>query len=286
MTTSPASPAVSRVMAKLARAEIAGVNPHTLAVALSRAQHDAVPFEQYSERYVALALLDRAVYPETPAEMSAFLAVTTPLSTATLATDEITDAHAPHYLRWVAGFLNDPDATLHKNARSLLKWLVSHRQAALVADQTALDNMRHVAADPASVWRTSAYIVYALGSCGTLEDYDRVIFHAEKVIEHDRDNIEMVAEALYRLHPPALINVVQYFLDSTQANTKQFTAGLHLLAKVAEIDEQQFWKTYYDDMDGIVTRIGKLVADVPAAERIVDQMEKHLALAYADEDEA
>jgi hypothetical protein len=275
---------VHRVVTKLARAEIAGVNPHTLAVALNRLSQESLSFDQYNERYIGLLLLDRAVYPESVAELNAFLGMSVPLSTHTLTREEITALHAPHYMRWVAGFLNDSDVNIQKNARILLKWLVANHQAALNADQTSLENMRQVADDPTSVWRSSAYIVYALGSCGVIEDYDKVIFHAEKVIEHDRDNIEMVAEALYRLHPPALINVVRYFLDNTQESTKQFTAGLHLLAKVSEIDDQQFWKTYYDDMDQIVERLGKLIDDVPAVERIVDQMEKHLALAYVDDE--
>ena len=275
---------VHRVASKLARAEIVGVNPHTLAVALHRIAQETLTFDQYNERYIGLLLLDRAVYPESPAELNAFLTVQVALSNLTLTRDEITALHAPHYMRWVAGFLNDSDVNIQKNARILLKWLVANHQTALNAEQTSLDMMRQVADDPTSVWRSSAYIVYALGSCGVIEDYDKVIFHAEKVIEHDRDNIEMVAEALYRLHPPALINVVKYFLDNTQESTKQFTAGLHLLAKVSEIDDQQFWKTYYDDMDHIVERLGKLIDDVPAVERIVDQMEKHLALAYADDE--
>ncbi|MBX3082479.1 MAG: hypothetical protein KF716_12655 [Anaerolineae bacterium] len=275
---------VHRTVTKLVRAEIAGVNPHTLAVALQRLAQEALNVEQYNERYVGMLLLDRAVYPESPAEMNAFLAMPITLSTTTLTLEEITDLHAPVYLRWVAGFLNDPDANIQKNARILLKWLVANRQKALAADQTSLENIRQIADDPESVWRSSAYIVYALGSCGVIEDYDRVIFHAEKVIEHDRENIEMVAEALYRLHPPALINVVKYFLDTTEAPTKQFTAGLHLLAKVSEIDNRDFWKTYYDDMDQIVVRLNKLIDDVPAVERIVDQMEKHLALAYVDDE--
>lgn len=278
------SPVLNRVINKLARAEIAGVNPHTLAIALSRATAEALPFEQATERQAAVALLDRASYPESVAEMNAFLAVATPLSATTLLVDEITDLHAPHYMRWVAAFLNDPDANTQKNARLLLKWLVTHRGAAIAADQPSLDNLRQVAADEASVWRTSAYIVFALGSCGVMEDYDRVIFHAEKVIEHDRDNIEMVADALYRLHPPALISAVQYFLDTTATSSKQFTAGLHLLAKMAQIEEREFWRTYYDDMDKMVTQIGDIARDAPAVERIVDSMEKHLALAFADDE--
>jgi hypothetical protein len=117
-----------------------------------------------------------------------------------------------------------------------------------------------------------------------LEDYDRVIFHAEKVIEHDRDSLEMVAEALYRLHPPALISAVQYFLDTTTAPSKQFTAGLHLLGRVAEIDDREFWRTYYDDMDQNVARLGDVSDALPAVERLVDSMEKHLALAFAEDE--
>jgi len=168
----------------------------------------------------------------------------------------------------------------------LIRWLVANRQTAIYADQASLDNIRHAADDPASVWRSSAYIVLALGTCGVMEDYDRVIFHAEKVIEHDRDNIEMVAEALYRLYPPALINAVQYFLDTTDPYSKQFTAGLHLISKVAEIDDMNFWRTYYDEMDKIIAQLSDAAEEFPAVERIVDAMDKNLAVASAEgEDE-
>jgi hypothetical protein len=92
-----------------------------------------------------------------------------------------------------------------------------------------------------------------------------------------------VAEALYRLHPPALINALQYFLEHTEPKSKQFNAGVHLLAKVAEIDDQAFWNTYFDDMAQIVDKLSELMGHNPAVERILDLVEKHLALA-SDED--
>lgn len=276
---------INLILTKLARAEIVGVNAHTLAIALDRAMHDEISFKTLSERQLAIVLLDRSRYPESPAEMNLFLSVSNTLSATSLPLDQIDDQHATQYMRWAAGFLNDPDPNVQKNVRVLVRWLVANRQAAIAADQTSLDNMRRTAEDPASVWRSSAYIVLALGTCGSMDDYDRVIFHAEKVIEHDRDNIEMVAEALYRLYPPALINAVQYFLDTTDPYSKQFTAGLHLVTKVAEIEELGFWRTYYEDMDKIIARLAEVAEDFPAVERIVDAMDKNLALASASADE-
>lgn len=275
---------VNRVSSKLTRAELNGINAHTLALGVQRIERDQLGVEHLTEREIALALIERSVYPESVAEMNLFLSVPVPLSNTTLLPELITPTHAPTYMRWVAGFLNDPDPNIQKNSRLLLKWLISHHQAAIIADQTSLDMMRHVAADAASIWRSSAYIVYALGMCSTQEDYDTVIYHAEQVIEHDRDNLGMIAEALYRMHPPALISAVQFFLDVTQIPSKQFTAGMQLLARVAEIPNREFWRTYFDDMDGIVTRLADIASKIPAVERIVDQIEKNLAFASVDDE--
>jgi hypothetical protein len=277
-------PLVHSTLAKLARAELSGVNVHTLPVALDRAERDQVPFEQLDERQLAIALLERIGYPASMQELNLFLNVGHTLNPATLVAREITDQHAVAYMPWLAAFLNDPEANIQKNARILLRWLVGNRQAAIAAVQSALDTLRRVADDPVNSWRNAAFIAYALGVCGTMDDYDRVIRQAEAVLEHDREHADMVADALYRLHPPALISALQYFLGHEPANSRQFIAGIHLLAQVAEIDDQQFWNTYYLAMDQIVTKLGETVGKNPTVERILDRIEKHLALAQ-DEDQ-
>jgi hypothetical protein len=272
-------PAVHSVLTKLTRAEIAGVNAHTLPVALERAQRDQITFDGLDERQVAIALLERIGCPETMAELSLFLNTSHTLSPTVLLPQSVTEQQAPSYVTWLTGFLNDPEPNIQKNARILLRWLVSNYRPAVAARQESLSGLRQLADDPENSWKNSAFIAYALGVCGTVEDYDRVIHQAELVIEHDREHAELVAEALYRLHPPALINALQYFLEHAPANSKQFIAGIHLLAKVAEIEDQQFWNAYYDDMDQIVERLADLVGHNSTVERILDLIEKHLALA-------
>jgi hypothetical protein len=288
------APIVHRVLTKLARAEIAGVNAHTLPVALHRAERDHVPFDTLTERQAASAILERSGYPETVDELTIFLRASQALTASTLTVDEISEGHAPAYMRWVAAFIDDPDANTQRNARTMLRWLVANRAAAIHADQPSLNNIRRFADDPDTSPKSSAYIVYSLGVCGNPEDdYERVIRHAEKVIEQDRERLDMVAEALYRMYPPALINAVQFFLDSTAKENsgqggqsrKQFATGMYLLEKVADIEDPAFWRQYYDDMDTIVSRLAVFAKDNPAVERTVDQIEKHLALAFADEDE-
>jgi hypothetical protein len=276
-------PIVHSALAKLARAELSGVNAHTLPIALERAERHQVPFEQLDERQVAIALLERIGYPESMQELSLFLNVGHTLNPTALLAKDITDQHAVAYVPWLAGFLNDPDANIQKNSRILLRWLVTNRQAAISATQASLDVLRRVADDPENSWKNAAFVAYALGLCGSIDDYDRVIHQAELVLEHDREHADMVADALYRLHPPALISALQYFLGHEPANSKQFIAGIHLLAQVAEIDDQQFWNAYYQDMDQIVAKLADLAEKNPTVERIVDRIEKHLALAQ-DED--
>jgi hypothetical protein len=276
-------PVVHSTLAKLARAELAGVDAHTLPVALDRAERQQVPFDQLDERQVAIALLERIGYPESMQELSLFLNVGHTLNPATLVARDITDQHAVAYMPWLAGFLNDPDANIQKNARVLLRWLVTNRQATIAATQSSLDILRRVADDPANSWKNAAFIAYALGVCGVIDDYDRVIHEAEVVLEHDREHADMIADALYRLHPPALISALQYFLGHEPANSKQFIAGIHLLAQVAEIDDQPFWNTYFKDMDQIVTKLGDMLGNNPTVERILDRIEKHLALAEDDD---
>jgi hypothetical protein len=271
------SPVVNSAIAKLARSEIAGVNIHTLPLALERAEHDKVDFSQMSERQAALALLERTGYPTTMAELNLFLNVNHVLTPTILLTSEITEQYAVPYVTWLAGFMDDPEPNVQKNARILLRWLITNYQPAIAAKGQALDGLRRVADDTASTWKNAAFIAYALGVCGTTEDYDRVIRQAELVIEHDRENVELVAEALYKMYPPALINALQFFLENAPANSKQFLAGIHLLAKVAEIDDQSFWNTYFDDMDHIVEKVNALAGRNPTVERILDLIEKHLA---------
>jgi lipopolysaccharide biosynthesis regulator YciM len=192
-------------------------------------------------------------------------------------------------MRWLTAFIDDPDANVQRNARTMLRWLVANRTAAIQADQSSLNNIRRFADDPDTSAKSSAYIVYSLGLCGNPEeDYERVIRHAERVIEQDRERLDMVAESLYRMYPPALINAVTFFLDSTAKENsgqsrKQFATGMYLLEKVAEIDDAGFWRQYYDEMDAVVSRLAVFAKDNPAVERTVDQIEKHLALAYSDE---
>lgn len=243
-------PAVHRVLAGLARAELAGVNAHTLAVALVRAEASGLVFDGQDERQIALSLLELSSYPNSAAECSAFLAAGPALSPLALTPDAIPEEQAPRYVRWLAGFLNDPDVNVQRNARQLLRWLVSNRRAALAADLQTLDPLRLIADDPETSARNSAYVVHALGLAGTLDDYDRVIRHAELVIQHDLEHLDMVAEGLRYLYPPALINALAYFLDHTPGTgQKQFSTGMHLLSAAADIEDRAFWTTYYADIE-------------------------------------
>lgn len=277
-------PAVHRVLAGLARAELAGVNAHTLAVALIRAETSGLSLDQQDERQIAVALLERAGYPTSAAECSAFLAAGPALSPLALTPDAIPDAQAPRYAHWLAGFLNDPDPNAQRNARVLLRWLVNNRRDALAADPQALDPLRLVADDPETSARNSASIVHTLGMAGTLDDYDRVIRHAELVIEHDLEHLDMVAEGLRYLYPPALINALAFFLDHTRGgNPKQFTTGMHLLSAAADIEDRQFWTTYFADMEAIVDRLQDMAGRNHAVERVLDVIEKRLAQAALEE---
>ena len=277
-------PVVHSTVAKLVRADIAGVNVHTLPIALDRTEREGIDFSALTERQVAITLLEHAGFPESMGEMSLFLNVSHTLVPTAL-NAEITDQHAPAYMTWLAGFLNDPEQNIQKNARIFLRWLVVNRHDAIAAKQSSLDMLRRLADEPDASWKNSAFIAYALGVCGTVDDYDRVIHQAELVIEHDREHADLVAEALYRMYPAALINALQYFLEHAPANSKQFIAGIHLLAKVAEIDDQSFWNTYFDDMAHIVDKVNELAGHNHDVERILDLIEKHLAYAGADEQE-
>jgi hypothetical protein len=277
-------PVVHSAVAKLARSEIAGVNAHTIPIALDRAEREHISFADLNEREVVIMLLQRISYPESAFELSAFLNVNHALTPTTLSTQDITDLHAQSYMTWLAGFLNDPEPNMQKNSRILLRWLVANRGAGIREKQQCLAGIRRIADEDPLSWKNAAFIVYALGMCGTIEeDYDRVIQQSELVIEHDKEHADMVAESLYHMYPPALINALQYFIEHAPANSKQFSAGIHLLAKVTEIEDKQFWNTYFDDMDRIVKNLTNLAGDIPAVERILDRIEKHLAMAGDDE---
>ncbi|HVO44422.1 MAG TPA: hypothetical protein VMT34_17475 [Aggregatilineales bacterium] len=275
-------PLVQSVVTKLSRAELAGVSAHTLPIALERAARDSIVFDDLTERQIALLLLDRAGYPETMAELDLFLKPAAALSSVTLTTGEITEQHAITYIRWLVAFLIDPDLNVQKNARLLLRWLVTQYHAAIAAQPAMLDGYRRLVDDPNAVTKNAAFIVYTLGLCGVPEDYDYIIRLAEIVIEHDREHIGMVVDALYRLYPPALISALSYFLESSTAGSKQFAAGLHLLAQVAEIDDQAFWTTFYDDMDRIVAKVNDSAGTNSNVTRILDRVEKHLAFVGSD----
>src|SRR5258708_11937668 len=121
-------PVVHSALAKLARSEIAGVNVHTLPIALHRTENDHLDFASLNERQVALALLQRISYPETAAELGLFLDVGHTLNPATLVVSEINDKQAPAYMTWLADFLNYPQVNIHKNTRELLPLLASNHQ--------------------------------------------------------------------------------------------------------------------------------------------------------------
>jgi hypothetical protein len=277
-------PVVHSAVAKLARSDIAGVNAHTIPIALERTERDKINFETLNERQVVIALLERISMPDTMRELSVFLDVNHLLTPTILSASDISDNQAQHYMTWIAGFLNDPEPNIQKNARVLLRWLVTNRQTAIQKNQSSLDILRRVADDPESTWKNAAYVAYALGICGSMEDYDRVIKQSELVIAHDREGIELVAEALYRMYPPALINALQYFIENTPPNSKEFIAGVQLLAKVSEIEDRQFWTTYFDDMAKMVDKVNELAGRNSVVERILDQIEKHLALVGSDEE--
>jgi hypothetical protein len=279
---------VPRVMSALSRAELAGVNAHTLAVALHRAEMASVNFTALSERGLALVLLQYCGYPTTVQELNAFLGVPHTLTPSQLSSALISDDQAVNYMRWLPAFLEDMDTHLQRNSRTMLRWLVADRAAAIATQQPALSLLRRLADDSSTSPKLSALLVYALGKCGTLdEDYDRVIRHAEIVIVHDRENLDLVAEALYSMYPPALINALQYFLEQTDGapNRQQLNTGLLLMAKVAEIEDRAFWQTYHEPLSSLVDRLSALGNRHGAIMRLLDQIEKQLAYAAYDADE-
>src|SRR5207253_1032824 len=144
-----------------------------------------ISLTELSERQAAAALLERTGYPATMQELSLFLDVNPTLSPSALIPAEITDQHAPAYMTWLAGFLNDPEPNIQKNGRILLRWLIVNRADAIRAQQNSLNGLRQIADDPVNNRKNAAFIAYALGVSGTTDDYDLVIRLAEVVIEHD-----------------------------------------------------------------------------------------------------
>lgn len=279
---------VPRVVSALIRAELSGVNAHTLAVALQRAEAADVKVETLSERGLALVLLQYCGYPNSVQELNTFLGTPHTLTPNLLVSALISDDQAVNYVRWLPAFLEDMDLPLQRNSRVMLRWVVADRAAAIAAQQPALDLLRRLADDPSTSPKLSALLVYALGKCGTLEeDYDRVIQHAEIVIAQDRENLDLVAEALYAMYPPALINALQYFLEQTDGapNRQQLNTGLTLLAKVAEIEDRAFWQTYHEPMSHLVDQLSALGTRHSAIMRLLDQVEKQLAYAAYDAEE-
>ncbi|MDW8298330.1 MAG: hypothetical protein RML95_03235 [Anaerolineae bacterium] len=279
---------VQRVVNALIRTELTGVNAHTLAVALQRAEAAGVDFEALSERGLALVLLQYCGYPTSLQELSVFLGTPHTLTPSMLVSTLISDDQAVNYVRWLPAFLEDMDVPLQRNSRTMLRWVVADRAAAIAAQQASLDRLRRLADDSSTSPKLSALLVYALGKCGTLEeDYDRVIRHAEIVIAHDRENLDLVAEALYAMYPPALINALQYFLEQTDGtlNRQQLNTGLILLAKVAEIEDRTFWQTYHEPMSHLVDQLSALGNRHTAIMRLLDQVEKQLAYAAYNADE-
>ncbi|MFQ3534326.1 MAG: hypothetical protein SNJ58_00475 [Aggregatilineales bacterium] len=279
---------VPRVVSALARTELLGVNAHTLAVAVHRAEAAGVNFEALSERGLALVLLQYCGYPANPQELNAFLGTPHSLAPSMLVSQLISDDQAVNYVRWLPGFLEDTDLALQRNSRIMLRWVVADRAPAIAAQQPALNLLRRIADDPSTSAKLSALLVYALGKCGTLEeDYDRVIRHAEIVIAQDRENLDLVAEALYVMYPPALINALQYFLEQTDGtpNRQQLNTGLLLLAKVAEIEDRAFWQAYHEPMGKLVDQLSALSHRHSSVRRLLDQVEKQLAYAAYDAEE-
>ncbi|HRE49703.1 MAG TPA: hypothetical protein PLD47_18415 [Aggregatilineales bacterium] len=277
---------LNRVIVALTRAKLTGVTEHTLAVASARLAEDALFLDEMTEAQLGAALLTRVRYPLDPSEMSHFLSSAPALTPNLLAAEQITDEHAQHYVRWLPGFLSDPATVTSQNARVLMGWLASHRAEAIRAKPDGLAMLRRVADDPTTSPKSSAYIAFMLGACGTMDDYDRVIQHAERVIEHDRERIDLVAEGLYRLYPPALINALNFFLEGLRPDlkSKQAMTGLYLLEKVVEFEDSDFWKQFYDEMDAILGRLRDLKTENTWLERLGDQLEKQLAYAGFEED--
>ncbi len=214
------------VFAKLIRAGLAGVNPHTLTVGLNRAGRLQLDFELLSEQQTALTLLEQTGYPETLDELSLFLNVGQALTPASFLDNVISAEHAVAYMFWLPQFIISSEPHIQKNASVLLHWLVGHRQEAIAAAQECLDGLRTIAAqdDQHMTRKQAAFIAYALGRCGNAADAETVIRMAEYAIEHGRENVGLVSEAIYSLDPAGLINALKFFLNSD--DDRQFLTGI------------------------------------------------------------
>ncbi len=266
------------VFAKLIRAGLVGVNAHTLSVALDRIDRLDIMLERLNDQQSALTMLQYAGYPESVRELNLFLNVGQLLTPASFRGDGLTGQHAVAYVSWLPPFLANPEPHIQKNASILLQWLATTHQAAIAEQQACLDGLRQMANDEQHISRKqAAYIAYTLGRCGSASDYETIIRMAEYGIEHGRENVALVSEAIYSLNPAGLVNALVYFLNSTE--DRQFMTGLHVLEQVAAIDRPDFWKAYYDEMDGIVERLRTLINQHRGLERILDTIEKHLSVA-------
>jgi hypothetical protein len=275
------APNTQKVAVGLARAALAGITPHTLAVAMARLSEVNRTLE--TEAMLGAALLSLARLPANAAEMAVFVAVPQPLTAITIL-DGLPDNHASHYVVWLTPFLTDAATPTAKNARALLQWLASNRTDILRANQPQLTPLRKLAQESEKHPDVAAYLAFALGACGTMDDYDVVIRLAEVVIEHDRERLGLVADGLYRLYPPALINALNFFLERADpSNKKQFLTGIKLLEKVAEIDDAQFWRTYADEMGSLIDQLAGPASRNQNLERLLDQIEKQLAYAHRDD---
>jgi len=264
------------IFAKGIRAGLAGVNAHTLTVALSRADQLGVDFDVLTEQRAALLLLEQNSYPESEDELKLFLEVGQALTPAALLDATLTDEHAVAYMFWLPPFLVSTETHVQKNASVLLQWCIANRQTAIAANQASLEGLRQMANDPHVSRKQAALLAYVLGRCGTPEDADTVIRLAEYGIEHGRESIALVSEAIYSLNPEGLISALKFFLNSS--DEKQFATGLQVLEHITEIDMPDFWSTYYKDIDHITKRLSKLSSKHRSIGRILDAVEKNLSM--------
>lgn len=80
-------PITGRVAAKLARAEIAAVNAHSLHVAIARAMREGIDFAALTEVQIAVSLLSHNSAPENVLELGIYLTVPQTLQPQSLSTD-------------------------------------------------------------------------------------------------------------------------------------------------------------------------------------------------------
>ncbi len=264
------------VFAKLIRAGLTGVNPHTLTVALNRAERLAIRFDLQTEQAAALSLLELAGYPETANELDLFLSVGQTLKPISFVDGALTPDHAVAYVIWLPPFLAQADPHIQKNAGTLLHWLIANRRAAVAANPGCLDGLRALAAGNTLNRYQAALIAYTLGRCGIATDSDTVIRLAEYAIEHGRENVALVSEAIYSLNPAGLVGALKQLLNA--ADEHGLWTGIQVLEHIATIDDPAFWAAYYDEIDGLIGGLGALAGRHRDLARALDAIEKHLSL--------